>query len=267
MTSNTIYSYTPYTYLIGWSQLNKWYYGRRTAKHCHPDEFWVSYFTSSKEVRKFRKEHGDPDIIQIRKTFKNSKDCSKWEHLVLKRLNAKYRSEFLNLAHADGKFDCTNMHAAIHSITQEKLGLINLDDPRWVTGEIISANKNKPHKDAGLGFGAWNSGKTKETDIRVKKVSEKLTGKPGHPSSEKQKEAVSKAWKGVKRGHQTAEHKEKVIASRIANGNNNHREETKLKMSITRTGNKRINNGKVNKRAKGDKLTKMLNEGWIYGWI
>jgi hypothetical protein len=42
---------TPYTYLIGWSHLNKWYYGRRTAKGCHPSELWVKYFTSSKSVK------------------------------------------------------------------------------------------------------------------------------------------------------------------------------------------------------------------------
>lgn len=33
--------YTPYTYLIGWSKQNKFYYGRRTAKNCHPKEFWI----------------------------------------------------------------------------------------------------------------------------------------------------------------------------------------------------------------------------------
>lgn len=45
-----------YTYLIGWSNHNKWYYGRRTAKNCHPNEFWKTYFTSSKYVKEFRKK-------------------------------------------------------------------------------------------------------------------------------------------------------------------------------------------------------------------
>lgn len=27
---------TPYTYLIGWPNLNKWYYGVRYAKNCQP---------------------------------------------------------------------------------------------------------------------------------------------------------------------------------------------------------------------------------------
>ena len=38
---------TPYTYLIGWSKLDKWYYGCRYGINCHPDDFWKTYFTSS----------------------------------------------------------------------------------------------------------------------------------------------------------------------------------------------------------------------------
>jgi len=86
--------YTPYTYLIGWSKLNKWYYGVRYArKHaclyesgCHPDDFWVTYFTSSKEVKKLIQEFGNPDIKQIRKVFTTSESAQAWEVKVLQRL-------------------------------------------------------------------------------------------------------------------------------------------------------------------------------------
>ena len=37
---------TPYCYLIGWTEQNLWYYGRRTERNCHPSEFWKKYFTS-----------------------------------------------------------------------------------------------------------------------------------------------------------------------------------------------------------------------------
>ena len=37
---------TPYTYLIGWSNLNKFYYGVRYGKGCHPSDLWVKYFGS-----------------------------------------------------------------------------------------------------------------------------------------------------------------------------------------------------------------------------
>jgi integrase/recombinase XerD len=96
--------YTPYTYLIGWSKLDKWYYGARYAKEhkclyetgCHPYDFWVTYHTSSDRVTAFRKEHGEPDVIQIRKTFSNADNAVSWEGRVLKRINAVKRDNWLN---------------------------------------------------------------------------------------------------------------------------------------------------------------------------
>ncbi len=65
----------PYTYLIGWSKLNKWYYGCRCAQHCHPNDLWIKYFTSSLYVRQFRKLHGEPDVIKVRKIFQSINKC------------------------------------------------------------------------------------------------------------------------------------------------------------------------------------------------
>jgi hypothetical protein len=86
----------PYTYLVGWSSLNKYYYGVRFAKDCHPNEFWVKYFTSSQKVKHLRVTHGDPDIIQIRKTFKTKNSARLWEKKVLKRLDVLNEEKWLN---------------------------------------------------------------------------------------------------------------------------------------------------------------------------
>ena len=97
--------YTPYTYLIGWSKLNKFYYGSRTAKKskclyesgCHPDELMKKYFTSSEEVHKLIQEYGLPDIVQIRKTFPNNPDAAfRWEGKVLHRLQTGCKEKWLN---------------------------------------------------------------------------------------------------------------------------------------------------------------------------
>lgn len=109
MTSKSTYTAldrTPYTYLIGWSKLDKWYYGRRTAKKCHPSDFWVKYFTSSRHVKTFRELHGEPDVILIRKTFDTIEKCSSWESRVLTRLDAAKSEQWLNKSNADCKF-CT----------------------------------------------------------------------------------------------------------------------------------------------------------------
>jgi hypothetical protein len=91
------YSQTiPYTYLLGWTHLNIYYYGLRYARECHPDDLWNTYFTSSKYVTKFASEHGDPDIKQIRKVFNNVDSARLWEHRVLRRLKVIHRDDFLN---------------------------------------------------------------------------------------------------------------------------------------------------------------------------
>lgn len=85
-----------YTYLIGWKKQNKFYYGVRFAKNCHPDDLWTTYFTSSKVVQSFRKEYGEPDIIEIRKTFSCSSKARKWEEKVLKKLKIFETNKWLN---------------------------------------------------------------------------------------------------------------------------------------------------------------------------
>lgn len=88
--------YTPYVYLIGWSNLQKYYYGVRYAKNCTPKDLWQSYFTSSKHVAAFRKKHGEPDIISIRKTFTTAKDACDWEHKVIKKMSMVESDNWLN---------------------------------------------------------------------------------------------------------------------------------------------------------------------------
>ena len=83
----------PYTYLIGWSQHNKFYYGVKFAKSANPADLFVKYFTSSGHVKLLLKEHGEPDIIQIRKTFKTREEAIEWEIKCLRRLQVHKRPE------------------------------------------------------------------------------------------------------------------------------------------------------------------------------
>src|SRR3990172_10349004 len=86
----------PYTYLIGWAQQNRWYYGSRFATKCHPSNLWQTYFTSSKQVKKFREQNGEPNIIQIRKVFTSIDKCREWEHKVLRRLKVVQNPKCFN---------------------------------------------------------------------------------------------------------------------------------------------------------------------------
>ncbi len=86
----------PYTYLIGWSKYDTWYYGVRYSKDCHPDDLWVTYFTSSKMVKNFYIKNGEPDVIQIRKLFSSVKLAQQWEVTVLKRMKVVESKQWLN---------------------------------------------------------------------------------------------------------------------------------------------------------------------------
>jgi hypothetical protein len=96
--------HTPYTYLIGWPNLDKWYYGVRYAKNCSPNDLWVLYKTSSKLVKKFVDQHGEPTVIKVRKTFTSIVDAQNWESRVLKRLQVTKSTRWIN-AHDSKAFD------------------------------------------------------------------------------------------------------------------------------------------------------------------
>jgi hypothetical protein len=91
-------TYQPYTYHIAWSGFDKHYYGARYKKNCNPKDLWVTYFTSSKHVAEFRKLHGEPDIVEIRKIFKSAENALNWEQRVLKKLKIKSNDKWLNVA-------------------------------------------------------------------------------------------------------------------------------------------------------------------------
>ena len=93
----------PYTYLIGWSKHNKFYYGARWAKDCDPSDLWKTYFTSSKHVKTYRQQYGEPDIIQVRKTFSDIDQCRLYEQKTLQRLNVVVDNKWLN-KNINGRF-------------------------------------------------------------------------------------------------------------------------------------------------------------------
>jgi hypothetical protein len=86
----------PYTYIVGWKLHKKFYYGARWAKNCSPDDLWKTYFTSSKHVKNFRKLHGEPDLVQVRKIFISADKCKLYERKILTKLNVLNDDKWLN---------------------------------------------------------------------------------------------------------------------------------------------------------------------------
>ncbi len=143
----------PFTYLIGWSQLNRFYYGVRYGKNTHPNTLWKTYFTSSKTVHAMRIEYGEPDVIQIRKIFKNVQSARVWEFKVLRRLNAITNKKMINLTQAAGIPICSfpgelnPMYGRKHSEeTKNKIRQKALGRKRSVESKNKNIDRNKGEK-------------------------------------------------------------------------------------------------------------------------
>lgn len=166
--SSSMSIYIPYTYLIGWSSLNKYYYGVRFAKKCNPSDLWVKYFTSSKLVAKYRVLYGEPDVIQIRKTFSDKNSAVLWEERVLRRLKIKSNEKMLNaniagaivknLDHAKGK--PSKLKGRVWTEEQK----IKLRKPKSVPSSLKGTKLSDDHKEklraAKCNYKPWNTGKT-----------------------------------------------------------------------------------------------------------
>lgn len=160
----------PYTYLIGWSNSNMFYYGVRYARGCSPNDLWDTYFTSSKHVKAFRKKHGEPDIIQIRKTFDCKEKAILWEGKVLQKLDVASRKDFLNHRNVMATFtdkrrkfkdlplktqESRRLHSSINLKRRWDLGLVNTVKPedtsnykkaalkRWANDEFRNIQKSR----------------------------------------------------------------------------------------------------------------------------
>lgn len=130
--------YRPYTYLIGWSSHNKWYYGVRYAKNCNPSDLWKTYFTSSKHVKYFRELHGEPDVIQIRRTFADAASAKKWEASVLRKMNVMNEDRFLNKS-VNGEFLKEGPQSREHVEKRTKASVIT----RLKRGNYVPSEKTK----------------------------------------------------------------------------------------------------------------------------
>jgi hypothetical protein len=70
----------PYTYIIGWPDLGAWYYGVRYANKLPARADLLSkYFTSSKIVKQFRKDNGEPSVIIVHREFDDAISATAFE--------------------------------------------------------------------------------------------------------------------------------------------------------------------------------------------
>jgi len=140
----------PFTYLVKHMPTNKYYYGVKFKKGCHPNDLWTKYFTSSKKVKGLIRKYGKKSFIfEIRRTFKTQKQAREWEHKVLRRLKVIYRDDFLNLS--------DSLHIDPKIISKSKIGNKNpmygkkmsKKHKQKIKNTLIERYKKLPHHSKG----------------------------------------------------------------------------------------------------------------------
>lgn len=258
--------YKPYTYLIGWSHLNKYYYGVRYAKGCNPNDLWKDYFTSSRYVQELRKIEGEPDIIQIRKTFNCSTKACIWEQKILKRLKVWQNDKWINKGYHNLYHKSDGSTSKLIS-EKTKIAMNNSDLRKHLSEkakqrgipklcclickiEIDNANfKRHLNKHDGITVFYINNGIIQK---RITNINEVLNGwsKGRLSPPDETREKISKANKGKKRP-----------AISKANKGRKFSNEHKNNLSLIASKRKLITNGPKRKWINEDNK---LPNGWVY---
>lgn len=173
--------YTPYTYLIGWTSLDKWYYGARYAADCHPDDLWTTYFTSSPNITACRAQYGEPDVILIDQCFFTAEEALDHEKKVLTEQNASKSKIWINQTNGIGTW------AAISNETRQKMSQAAKSRPPRVWTEESRRKMSKTRK--GI----------KRTEAERLAISNGRKGISSGPQSDATKQKRSNSLKGRKR--------------------------------------------------------------------
>lgn len=227
--------FTPYCYLIGWSTLDRWYYGSEfstTKKIANPTNLFnpaskTPYYTSSKIVKDYIDSYGMPDVVLIRKTFKCAKKCRSWEGKVLRRLNVVDSSRWLNQSCAK----------AIPPMFGDNNPSKRPDVRVKISEAKIRANRGEP--------------KPKKRKVlseeHKKKISESRKKFFNTAAGSAEKERISRKWSG----------RQDRVGAKASNA-------TKEKMRVSSTGMIYITNGTTNTKIKRDQP---IPCGWYPGRV
>lgn len=181
-----------YTYLIGWSEYDRWYYGKRTANKLSPDhDLWKVYFTSSKYVNHVRNILGEPDVIRVHKTFENNEDANEFEERFLSRVNAVSSPRWINRGNGGRKFF---HNTSLSDENKKKLSESKKGRPRSLQCRQRISKTRLDRKIPSPRKGANHTQEAKD------KLSKAMKGRTPHnkgkPASEEQKRKQSESMKG-----------------------------------------------------------------------
>lgn len=134
----------PFLYVIGWTQHDRWYLGSRYKAGCQTSDIWTRYFTSSKYVAEFRRQHGEPDHIEV-VFMGDPEEVRSWEHECIADFNLHTDPKWLNRGTAGLKFHKPDMTSAATRKKISKAGRgrkMRKRDAEWAAKIVVSRERN-----------------------------------------------------------------------------------------------------------------------------
>lgn len=222
-----------YTYLVGWSRLDVWYYGVRTAKASSPADLWVTYFTSSHRVKAFRAAHGEPDVVEVRRVFDCREDALRWEEMVIDRLDAVWSPRWLNAQNAGRTFNSGPEGRPRSQKCRDKIRakrLLALSDPEFAKRAADNCKEftSRPEVKAKISAKAkerfadpeWKAGyvAAHNTDVYKKKISVRTLEMMADPEKRKNYDAAMQTdeYKAKQAADSSARHKDPAYKKRVS---------------------------------------------------
>jgi hypothetical protein len=177
----------PYTYLITHIPSNVKYYGVRYSKNSSPDDLGVSYFSSSKVIKKLIQTEGVQHFtFEVRKVFNTKEKAVEWEHKFLTKINAAQSEQWFNKHNGGSKIlnkggykldSYTRLKMKKPKSESHKIKLqIHLNKVRTVPEWSDERRKTQSEKMKGNEFRFKPGHTPKWSDERRKTQSEKMKG-------------------------------------------------------------------------------------------
>lgn len=117
---------------------------QRWWEHCNSAQNGSDYFVHQ-AIRKYGEENFSVAVIAQTKSLEDLKEL---EIILIKQhgTHMSLQKGYNKTWGGDGAA-FNNKHGAVLASTEERLGLVDCEDPRWETGEIISCRSGVKHKD------------------------------------------------------------------------------------------------------------------------
>lgn len=277
----------PYAYLLKFThpqtKENEYYYGIQYGKNAHPENLWVTYFTSSKHVKYRIKIYGKECFsYMIRRTFHNAKMACIWEEKILRRMKVFNDPKWINKTISkappigsgkDNPF-WKREHSEESKVKMREKALENHANPKYKEKILIAARNrdnstfqteefrqrkaNQSKKNYELGLTGLTDNKGENNGMFGKTHSDETKAK----FSEQRKGKLKGENNGMFGKTHTKEVKEKLSKFRTGTKQSSETIEKKRQALLGKVW---INNGMISKKTSLEELDSYLSQGWSRG--